>query len=472
MRAAATIPAYRRPRWIVAAVTLLVCAFVGLSFASLIPLGPWYDEWYTIGHIRDDGFRFVRNRLLGWSPRPLSELFVFAYARAIVYWDRPLVTPALAFAWTFLGAAVLLPPLLSRRGLVASAVLGCLLLLGHQIEEVFYWPIAAFAYLPTLAAAVLILVLDWAGVSQKPAGRVATICALLVAVTASEVGAIFACLYSVLAAGVLVATRDRGAVWFALPFVASLGVFYLITHGRVQYLGEVFGDANIAHHPWAAIKAALRTFTWQLVQTDPTKASIKNLTIALVTKLLFAAGIYLAVPLGPADRTIRQQLQRAALAGALLGSAFLTLASAYGQFGMDCCQRHGTMRQCFVLVAIGTVATMLAAWRRPSRGGMVGAVLLLGAVLVPAGFATRSVASDYRRWHQFADVRTAIWRSGQEPTASLVIPQTEPGKIVGGPLLKPGTYGAAAPDAQDTAKWMMSFFHKSQGVVEAPTASR
>jgi hypothetical protein len=54
-----------------------------VAFAGLIPLGHWQDEYFTLYHFHESGFAYFGERLLHWSPRPLSEFFAYLYGLAV-----------------------------------------------------------------------------------------------------------------------------------------------------------------------------------------------------------------------------------------------------------------------------------------------------------------------------------------------------------------------------------------------------
>src|SRR4051812_25794284 len=73
------------------AASLVTCIVVVLAFAGLIPLGHWGDEFETVRIYQQEGYSFFVQRILHWSPRPLSELLIYWYSIAIKSVDRPLI---------------------------------------------------------------------------------------------------------------------------------------------------------------------------------------------------------------------------------------------------------------------------------------------------------------------------------------------------------------------------------------------
>lgn len=452
---------------IVTAITVVVCVATIIAFAGLIPLGPWADEFYTVAHIRDDGLRFVLDRLLGWSPRPFSELLVYSYGLAVIRWGRPLVTPALVPVWVAFWAIALLPSLLRHRAVVPSLVLGCLLLVGHNVSEVFYWPIAAFAYMPTLAAGVLILTLNWVSLIDRPWSQAAVAAALIIAATSSEVGAMFSATFCILDGIAALVRRDKEKAWLLMPLAVAGAVLFMLAHGRASYATEVFGNPDIAHHPWKALQVGSKSFLTQLIGSDASNASNINFVISACSKILFFIGLCLSLPRLSSQLCLRRQWALMAHAGASTSAALLSLVAAFNQFGVDCCLRHGTMRQGYILLTIAALATTLTAWKQPRDLSTAGNLMLLAAVALPLITTAPKLFADYRHYMQFTETRAALWKSAAQDGQIIIIPQIEPGQIVGGYTVAPGHYSRAKPDTPLLAQWILSFFGKSQAQVEA-----
>ena len=181
----------------------LLCATVLslllLAHAGLIVAGQWQgDEWFNFSLFRTEGAGFLLHRVLTWSPRPVSELLVFGYARAVDALHRPLITPMLALLWGALAAcaAALLPgaegvQARRARGLAVLAVLA-FFLLGHQVAEMFYWPMGAAAYLGAIAALTLAVMLVLRGRHLSRGGAALLAGALAIAAGSAEVGAMAA----------------------------------------------------------------------------------------------------------------------------------------------------------------------------------------------------------------------------------------------------------------------------------------
>jgi hypothetical protein len=440
-----------------------------LAFAGLIPLGRWHDEYFTLYHFHESGFPYLGERLLRWSPRPLSELLAYTYALAVYRFDSPLITEFLAIFWLMFVAAALWPVLHNDRAFLCASVLVALLLLGHPVAEVFYWPFATVAYLPTVAAALLLLTLDWGDQIGGLSGNAWIFFVLTIAAASSEVGALFSAIYVVL----LLTTRStedgRGHLIFAFPLLLSGTVLYLQFTGRVATGGEVFGDPSVAHHPIATMSAVAKHLPFELLKGDSGHHAFTLLTSGLATKLLFFFGVYIVMS-AKRECAPRIQKRRLILAAAAIATATLTLAAALYNFGSTCCERHATIRQEYVFIAVGSIASYVAA-RWPSRSGRHAGLLLVCALLIPLAVAIPKLKTEYTGYAERLHANNQTWQSGRSSGSILRIEQAAPGPISGGQVIAQGTYQSGSPATNDVP-WMLVFFGKKSAVVTAPNGEQ
>ena len=155
-----------------ATLAIIVSLATLLAFVGLIPLGRWHDEYLTLHDYHQGGIGFLWARLLHWSPRPLSELLIYFYGLTVYRVGLPLIGAFIAPFWILLIAAILWPVLRGRQGLLPACVLLAMLLLGHPVAEVFYWPFGVVAYLPTLTAAAMLLAI---GPAARPTSIIRTL---------------------------------------------------------------------------------------------------------------------------------------------------------------------------------------------------------------------------------------------------------------------------------------------------------
>lgn len=434
-----------------------------LAFAGLIPLGRWHDEYLTLYSYHASGSRFFVDRLLHWSPRPLSELLAYIYAAGVYATGSPLIGEFLLPFWLVFIAALLLPVLRNAGGFACAWVLLALLLLGHPVAEVFYWPFGTVAYLPTVAATALLLTLDWGGRIENDSGLAWVVAALLVAAASSEVGALFTCIYTLL----LISSRSLGirkSLPFVIPLLLALGVLYLQFTGRVVAANEVFGDPLVAHHPIVTALAVAKLAFFELAKGDIGHHFFTRLISGLATKALFFYGVYLTMS---AREGHGDQRMRPILVVTSIFTAVLTIAAALYNFGSVCCERHATVRQEYVFIALGSLATYLAA-RWPSHRHRHAGIWLLCSLLIPLAASLPKLQREYLDYSETRQAGMMTWQSGRSVGPVMHMTQTMPGPITGGLYIEPGIYGRAAKSHSD-APWMLIFFNKQSVVVEPPS---
>ena len=124
------------------------------------------------------------------------------------------------------------------------------------------------------------------------------------------------------------------------------------------------------------------------------------------------------------------------------------------------------MRQCYILIAIGSLALFAAHWR-PIRAPSVGILLLIVAILLPLRMAMPDLVSDYSNYHAIVAARVDMWTSGLGPDNPMIVPQVQPARIAGGNVFAVKTYSAADKNVDTLASWTMYFFRKTSFTVLA-----
>ncbi|MGI4976690.1 MAG: hypothetical protein ACRYG6_07085, partial [Janthinobacterium lividum] len=179
------------------------------------------------------------------------------------------------------------------------------------------------------------------------------------------------------------------------------------------------------------------------------------------------------------------------LAASLLAASFLSIAAALWQFGLVCCQRHDSFRQCLdvlvlllfaALAARGAggrgVAGPVAAVPRTDGGRDVAAgsawlLVALGLVLAHRGPLERRLPSlwaDYLHLPSLLAARNRTWASGASPGPGMVFVEPPQGLVVGETDWPEGTFSLTP-----TPPWYMLgillFYGKQQvSVVHSPAA--
>ncbi len=443
-----------------------------LAHAGLIGAGQWQgDEWLNFFLFRTEGTGFLLHRVLTWSPRPVSELLVFGYARAVDALHRPLVTPVLALLWGALaGCAAALIPGAARgaarraRGLVVLAVLA-FFLLGHQVAEMFYWPMGAAAYVGAIAALTLLVMLVLRGRHLSGGGAVLAAGAMVVAAGSAEVGAM-----AVGAAALLLGAaqawerRPWRAAVLVVPLGAALLVLALILNGRASAGVALGTETATIHAVWPSLRAAAAQFAHETVSLDAYPDGWRGLALGGATKLALFLGLRALCRAGLAGSpTPRAHLW--ALAVALLAASFLSIAAALWQFGLVCCQRHDSFRQCLDVLVLLLLAALAARGTRGGRtvrdaaaagggasradggrevaGGSAWLLVALALVLSHRGPLERRLPSlwaDYRDLPALLAARNRTWASGASTGPGMVFVEAPQGLVVGETDWPEGTF--------------------------------
>ena len=465
----------RSLRPLIALVALLGLA-VTLAHAALIGAGQWQaDEYLNFGLLRDHGLDQVIQRVATWSPRPLSEAVLALYGLCVLALHRPLIAPMLAGCWLALFAAIALA-VRPARGTAARLAVACvvfaLFLLGPSISEAFYWPMAAAPYLLCLAGVSMTVI----GLVDDPAGahgRRVALLGMVIAATSAEVGIFFVlCLGPLLAAQSL-AARPRGeprhALAWLLPVLIALPLVIAVVHGP-----RVSGPRDgwtLGHAHYHLLGVALRDGIAGL----PGELAGDGSAARLLLLLAVAGGAYLLLG-GPQTRA-PAATRLLALGASLLGGIVLSRIAADYVFGIACCERHETMRQCFVLL-LALVAGACAASLRPApvRLAPVGALLVGAALLAGAVPRVPAVRHDLALVAEVRRVTRANWTSGlATDTPVMTLRDTPQGDVVHTGLpITPGRYDAG-PAQQWFITGVLDFFGKRAAIVPdqsgAPTAT-
>lgn len=421
---------------------VLVALVTLLAFAGLIPLGAWQDEYFTFAVQRQSGFLAAWHRMLQWSPRPLAESLIYLYGLAVEYWNRPLISVAVVPCWVLLAVALLGPTLWRGSNRLAALALLAMFWLGHPVGEAFYWPFAVIAYVPTAAAAVALLSMDWGGWLEHRAGAAGVVIALMVGAASSEVGAVFCVIYAPLAMGAIWRLRPRFASMLVVPLLLSVLVLCTELHGRVAQGAEVFGDPTIAHAPSRVWLSLVRALPRQILVGAGVPGSTSAQWLpAIASKCALFAGVYLCLDSKTLASTGPGQRLRLILIISTLFTATVTLGAALYNFGALCCERHDTLRQIYVCVALAALASLARA-HRPAQpvSRRVGCVALLIAMLVPLIRTFPALRHDYREYAAILHASQESWRSGAAPGKEMQLFQAPRPQVVNAGYVAAGTY--------------------------------
>lgn len=471
--------------------SLILAAYIGL-----IPLGHWQDEFAVLPVYTVDGWNGLLSRLISWSPRPFSELLIFAYAHMVEHYHSSLIGSMLSALWLMLSISILAVPIIACQAfpsamsrwqiILLSLGLYCLMLVGHPVSEFFYWPQGAAAYIPAIAgvcAAMWIIIVS--GTNNMKA-RWAISVMLTVAALSAEVGAMLVTVFCLLLFFQVLMDKlgrkptiltDRGVLWLTIPFVAAATVLIAVRFGRLESTGEIMGDSNIAHHLIPALSQAALTFLRELLFVDGVTMTPKSLALGLATKAFFFLAAYSILRSVVISRTAFHTDGRllALLSLACFATVFLTIAAAFYQFGIVCCERHGTFRQLLILLGLISFSAFAAGWAKFSATDSARApattksiMFLVASVLIPASISAPWIALEYRHYSTYLEVSVQNWNAGIAPGDRLVYRLLPPGKIIGSISIPDGNYTLT-----DDSKWiihsMISYFHKKSITFETVT---
>jgi len=137
-------------RRLLSAVSLLILFLMIALHFGLVGMGHWaLDEFIVISTYRDKGWTAFVDRLIRWSPRPISEVLIWAYACLVNWTHKPFIGAFLGLLWLTLISAPLISFLQirtsyseeSRRPTVSLFLFAfapiALFLLGHSPGELF-----------------------------------------------------------------------------------------------------------------------------------------------------------------------------------------------------------------------------------------------------------------------------------------------------------------------------------------------
>ncbi|TDH60702.1 hypothetical protein E2C06_20830 [Dankookia rubra] len=415
------------------------------AHALLLPLGGWRpDEFLQFAQHGQSGWAQVAERILGWSPRPVSEVLLFAYSRLVAWQDVPGIVPVLAAAW---GGALLLLLAAARNARLSLATplaLFAAALLLARPGEMWFWPAASLAYLPAFAgmgAAALLLI---------GRGHPAALCAALLLTAGSvEMGAVFVLLLGLAQLARLAAARrlPASARWLApqapawawlLPALLAGGVLLVLALNRAAAAHEVLLPGPAAGSTAAGLLAGLPDWAWSALGLQRQNGRVGNLPLGITLKLALLAGFWTLLP-APATRSARLSALLAALA--LLGTALVSVAMAHRQFGLLCCERHEALRQGMFAVALLCLAAALPA---PSRAAEL--ARRLGPLLAAIGLGTAlwlrlpALRADFALIDPAVRTRAANWASGRAADDAMDYRNEPVARLAGGWGLVPGPH--------------------------------
>ena len=450
----------------IAVSTIIVLSAIIAAYAGLIVLSRWQgDEYFYFGYLRVGGVRFFIDRVLGWSPRPVSESIIFLYYQVVAAVHRPLATIFIVLLWTFLFACSLACMRRQRQAwplrLSVALALPVFFLVGPGISETFYWPMGAAAYLTTIAATTLLF---WELADGVAITRLLPILALVGIAGSCEVGALFALGFSVLTLPEALRQPDRrrALLFWILPGLLALLVVSVLVFGRVGTGEMAKQSGRYLHHLGASLWVAVPRLLLDLVSFGGDRVD------ALWVKFLFFLGVRWCWA-ATGERGSGRPAGLVAFSLASLGAAYLSIVAAYYQFDGLCCERHGTLRQCFIFLTIASLAVLSArpwpprlVWFR-----MFAPLPIAAAALIAVADRVPALLHDYGLYQTVIAARSATWDSGRRPDAPDMVFHLPPeGRVVHGIGFPPGTY-VRNKDLPWYIDGVLMFFDKQSVVISA-----
>lgn len=442
------------------------------SHVGLIPAASWgSDEFVTFALLRDGRLHYFLYRLLSWSPRPVSEGLLWGYQQVVAASGRQLIVPFLLLVWSAMPVAVFgALGVRSRIAWLLGWAVISLFLLGHAVAEVFYWPMGAGAYVLGLAGVTYTVLRLARARPLSPGGIVACIVAMLVAAGSSELGIVFVATLCV--AWPAFEAAGRGSIravgrlaWLAIPLAAALVLGWMLLNGRVaQGIERMVPAPEYFHHPWPSLLAAMSRFGAEIISTGETFDAPSH-GLERLDRLLFVVGATLCLRAGGIAPGSAGRLL--ALAVALGVAAYVSLASAFDQFGALCCERHATVRSCLYVLMLVVLAFALSRIRLLDRiprswVAVAGPALVGLAVLLPLIGSMSALRADYASESARIAARDANWRDGHDPaTSKMEFRMLAHGRIVDG-FEGPAGANVLTGPASGFALGVMHYFGKSE----------
>ncbi len=467
--------------WLVAA-TLLLSGGVILTHFCLVPGGGWGgDEFFNFALFQRYGLHWLVVRMLTWSPRPASDLVLYLYSLAVATWRMPLIAPFLGVLWALLigstvasawqrGSAGLLP-----RLALALTVLA-MFLLGHRVNELFYWPMGATPYLLDLLGITVVTFQVVAGGTSRPRARLACGLGLAIAATSSETGLFFALAFTaalLLLEFPILARQGiaslKGAAWYLLPLAISLAAAACL--GSIVMLNPSRGigqDSSYFHHFWPSLAATMLAVGPDMFRGDGSPAGLGSFASVLTMGLLFL-GFLWACRSGLGAPAPRRYM--AALLAGLLGCFVLTIFTTFYEYSERVHEPQAAFRKCLVVLGLLAVARLVephwtARWRLPR---IIGPIALIGAVCIGMVARAPRLIGDYDLLPEIRKARAQTWQSGLDTeTATLRYVVPPQGQVVHGLIPWPtGHFVLGAPGTEWWMTGLMEFFGKN-GLEFAP----
>jgi hypothetical protein len=491
-------------------IRITACTFLALiilAYAGLISLGRWqldeYSEFYRMRVAPLDLFGRLR-----WSPRPISEPLFWMYGWAVNQFHHRLIAPFLGLLWLILLAATLYTPVqrLSERsrrvwpGLLVSLTLVALAVSGGDATEVFYWPAGSVAYIPTLAATLLLFLQTVDGRLNTKQGCILAAVCLIIAAGSSEAGATFVFCYGLIQIfqRIVETWRNRTTAnrrplaWCVVPFTLAGAVLVIVRTNRF-HATELAVTHPALGHPIRSLIEGAKEMVIEIIGRNmlantyhqyPDPHLWFHSGLRLPFEMLVGSHLWMELLLvisvaflwstveRPAKQTVRQILE---VCTAFLGAALLTIAAANLHFGVTCCERHELLRESWWNMILVGLAIGGTAWISDMLRQRLARFTSLATLMLPLAVLSLSFTGPLSRtYRNYALLRKATvqneessFQKDKDSMLFLVLPEV--GVITEEPV-PTGTYTNPAETTEFNIDmypyYLLRYFEKRTVVIQ------
>lgn len=397
---------------------IILCCLVLVIPIVLLNLSSWSaDEYIQASWYRDQGLEAFWRRILGWSPRPLSDLILYIYFGIVFYSKKTLVNLFLTLFWGFLGGSLYL----GFRNLIQntssyletnsnivnskddnnkkSAIFYCatitpllfsILLFVYFLFvenpiEIFYWPAGTAPYILSLIGIILInlnliRISNSKHVSSLQIFNLVTFAAI--ALLSSEVGAVYSLLFSLcLLANIAVGSikciprewsifsenrSSRIQVCIVSLIIVTLSsiVLFVLKNSRVgkpelnSLASSITGDIHSSFV--LALGRVIREMFLLNNTSFQVDSVLASISYSVALKLAFFFSVVLLGIQAKVSLKKSSEFMCCVLIIPLLATNWGMLAATYYQFGEVCCPRHLHFRAILTGLAIFLVGLVVA----------------------------------------------------------------------------------------------------------------
>jgi len=451
----------------------IALAIIFVLYAGLLFAGRWHgDEFHVLSDVRDYGFSILIDRVIYWSPRPISELVLAGYFYAVISSGYRLITAFLFILW----CVFLMVPLAAawqnredgNTALFMVLALLALVISGGNNSDILYWTQGAVAYIPTFALCI------YFSVRLISASEIKYMDAFLLCILSlsSEAGTFVVLPFVTLSILWSAFRRSKLNYGGIAALVCSLIVLFLALKGRVSVSNEAVNDLGIAHNVIASLKATTFHFAKEFFVFGDNVVNEEMKWFGILAKFMFFVGVVLLF------RTIKMSFQQ--IINSLfwsiscLAASIMMIFSSFYKLGIAGAPRHISTESMFMWLSLFSLAVVTSQFSRVlaflgSLKRNIGVVLVTFAAILPTVLCANSISEDYKNLNHYAEQRDRILYEGKVSGETMNVSLCHPGKIVGNfcDYFVVGEYYRG-----DGKSWIteaiMRYFQKNHLVVNAP----